>query len=111
MSDPAVKMTSTREAVLQVFLADPTREFYGLEVIRATGLASGTIYPILAYLEDERKWLESRREAPEAYIAEKRPPRTYYRITPDGAALAREAIARAYRGRRRPVPGWAGGGA
>ncbi|MEU9481796.1 hypothetical protein [Streptomyces sp. NPDC048191] len=36
-----------------------------------------------------------------------RPRRRCYRITHDGAEQARETPSRAYRSRKRPLPGWA----
>jgi PadR family transcriptional regulator PadR len=37
--------------VLRPFLADPRKELSGAEIIRASGLASGTAYPIMLRLE------------------------------------------------------------
>lgn len=45
-------------AVLSTFLRDPGKTRYGLEIIKEAGLPSGTIYPLLARLEDEG-WLSS----------------------------------------------------
>ena len=56
---------------------------YGLQICEASGLASGTIHPILARLEG-LGWLKSRWE--EADPREQgRPRRRYYRLTEDGA--------------------------
>ncbi len=44
-------MTIATQLVLQVLLADPAAELYGLEIGEKTGLPSGTIHPILARLE------------------------------------------------------------
>ena len=44
--------------MLAAFIADPAEPRFGLELIRATGRASGTLYPILARLEDAG-WVES----------------------------------------------------
>ncbi|MEV4224477.1 helix-turn-helix transcriptional regulator [Nonomuraea sp. NPDC049725] len=79
-------MTRSTRAVLAIFLTDPAREFYGLELRAATGLSNGTLYPRLATLE-AYGWLESRWEDPEPG----RPPRRYYRITREGTERAREA--------------------
>ena len=61
---------------------------YGFDIIDATGLASGTVYPALGRLEDAgfvRSGWEDARVAQE----EKRPPRRYYTMTATGnAALA-----------------------
>lgn len=85
-------MTLTVQLVLHALLAEPGREMYGFEVIRGTGLASGTIYPILARLE-EAGWLEGERETINPQ-AEGRPPRKYYRLTSEGTSEARKAVAR-----------------
>lgn len=91
------RMTIPAQLVLQVLLEDPQRELYGRELGEAAGLASGTVHPILARFE-ATGWLESRWEDVDA-SAEGRPARRYYRLTPDGAVRARDALARAYRNR------------
>ncbi|MGV9310214.1 PadR family transcriptional regulator [Nonomuraea sp. NPDC004354] len=101
------KMTMTFQLVLGTFLDAPDREFYGLELMNATGLASGTVYPILGRLEG-LGWVESRHEDPGVGIREKRPTRRYYRLTPDGLESGRAAIARAHRSRGQPAPWWLG---
>lgn len=109
------RMTMPTQALLRALLEDPARERYGLELCEPAGMPSGTVYPILARLE-RIGWVESRWEDPETHVEEGRPRRRYYRITPDGAERGRDAIARAYRSRRQPVPAWlirpgaAGGG-
>lgn len=66
---------------------------YGFDIMEETGLSSGTIYPSLDRLE--RLGL-ARSEWEEARLAqiEKRPPRRYYHITPDGARALLEAVER-----------------
>ncbi|MEU7889856.1 PadR family transcriptional regulator [Microbispora bryophytorum] len=90
MSGP--RMTMPTQALLRWALSAPTREWYGLQMCEATGLASGTVYPIIARLE-QAGWLESRWEEPEEYASEGRPRRRYYRLTSDGAERARIALA------------------
>ncbi|MEU7003034.1 PadR family transcriptional regulator [Nonomuraea sp. NPDC046570] len=85
-----LRMTPQTLAVLRELLDDPSAEHYGLELRAATGLAGGTLYPILVRLE-ERGWVESRWDDPAAHQG--RPPRRYYRITEDGLARARAATA------------------
>ncbi len=81
-------MTRTRahsrqtRAVLDELLADPAVERYGFELARATGLASGTLYPILMRLE-ERGLLTARWEFSEGR------PRHVYRLTAEGLVSAR----------------------
>lgn len=73
-------------AVLRHFLEDPSKDKYGLELMKATGLPSGTLYPVLARLEGTG-WLISGREVA-APTTKGRPPRRYYRLTALGATQA-----------------------
>lgn len=91
-------MTIPTQLVLEVLLTDPGRERYGYELGDLAGLASGTVHPILARLEGAG-WVESRWEDVDASAAG-RPPRRYYRLTADGVASARDAVATARRPRR-----------
>ncbi|GIF42072.1 PadR family transcriptional regulator [Actinoplanes xinjiangensis] len=87
------KLTLQVRLVLAMLAAEPDRQRYGLEIVESTGLLPGTIYPILARLE-QAGWLHSQwEEADESVVG--RPRRRYYRLTPDGAAAAAEAQARA----------------
>jgi PadR family transcriptional regulator, regulatory protein PadR len=86
------KMTLQTKMVLRLALEEPGREWYGLQMIEATGLPAGTIYPIIARLE-RYGWLESRWEDPAEHVAEGRPRRRYYQFTADGAERARLALA------------------
>ena len=56
---------------------------YGFDVMDATGLPSGTVYPLLRRLEHEGLVRADWEEAAIAR-AEQRPPRRYYEITADG---------------------------
>jgi DNA-binding PadR family transcriptional regulator len=72
--------------VLAVLLEAPAMWRHGYDLSKATGLKSGTLYPLLMRLCDQGL-LESRWEsAPQPG----RPPRHAYRLTPVGIALARE---------------------
>lgn len=75
--------------LLSTLTARPLSWHYGYALSRETGLLSGTLYPILMRLE-ERGWLETRWESPPPGG---RPPRHMYRLTGDGRAWAREALA------------------
>jgi PadR family transcriptional regulator PadR len=92
-------MTLPTQLVLRVLLDEPTQERYGLEICVAAGLPSGTIHPILARFEG-LGWLESRWEEVEPSAAG-RPRRRYYRLSPEGAQQARQALAKA----RTPLAG------
>ncbi|MFD7710865.1 PadR family transcriptional regulator [Streptomyces sp. NPDC059785] len=100
------RMTLQTQLVLRALLEDPAKQRYGLELCELAGLPSGTIYPILARLE-QVGWVDSTWEDPAVHEKAGRPRRRFYRITRDGAEQAREALARVYRSRRQPLPGWA----
>lgn len=104
----APRMTIPTQRVLEALLADPTAELYGIEIGEVAHLPSGTVHPILARLEG-LGWVESRWEEIDPSAAG-RPARRYYRLTGDGVAEARGALARAYRGRA-PAPRLSGGSA
>lgn len=96
----APRMTLQTQFVLRALLADPLAEMYGLQLCAETGLPAGTIYPILARLE-QVGWVRSSWEDPAAHVAEGRPRRRYYQLTDDGAEQARGALERADRSRAR----------
>jgi len=109
-------MTLQVQLVLGEMLTEPAEPRYGLDMGAATGLPSGTIYPILARLE-RIGWVESDWEDPEAHIAEGRPRRRYYRLTREGAESAAEALQAVRRVRKNaarawriPAPGTSGAG-
>jgi DNA-binding PadR family transcriptional regulator len=66
---------------------------HGFDVIDATGLASGTVYPILRRLEREG-FVSGRWEDAAIAQAEQRPPRRYYEVTAAGKAILATALAR-----------------
>ncbi|MFI1760770.1 PadR family transcriptional regulator [Streptomyces sp. NPDC020800] len=101
-----LRMTLQTQLVLRALLEDPAKQRYGLELCELAELPSGTIYPILARLE-QAGWVDSVWEDPAVHEEAGRPRRRFYRITRDGAEHAREALARAYRSRKQPLPGWA----
>jgi PadR family transcriptional regulator PadR len=78
-------------AVLADLCATPSRWRHGYGLARATGLKSGTLYPILVRLADrglvEACWED---EQPAG-----RPRRHLYRITSEGLAVATTALAQA----------------
>ncbi len=85
-----VRVTATVGKVLRVFLDDVTAPRYGFELMQRTGLASGTLYPILARLE-AAGWLTGHLEDVDP-SAEGRPARRFYRITESAAATARDEL-------------------
>lgn len=63
---------------------------YGFEIMRATGLPSGTVYPLLRRLEAAGHLSSSWEDAETAH-EEGRPPRRYYSATAEGKAALAEA--------------------
>ena len=61
---PDVRVTAAVAKVLAAFLEDPSVDRYGLDLMRATGQPSGTLYPILTRLQragsDRRRVGETR---------------------------------------------------
>jgi PadR family transcriptional regulator PadR len=86
-------MTLQTLAVVKVFANAPTESHYGLEICREAGLPGGTIYPILARLE-QLGWLTSTWEDLDPVVAGRRPRRLYW-LTPSGAEQARQAFIQA----------------
>lgn len=82
------KCSTQSVAVLSLLLEQSRSWRHGYDIAKATGLQSGTLYPILARLEYrgylDSKWLESTQAG--------RPPRHAYRLTVAGVAFARETV-------------------
>ena len=66
---------------------------YGFDVMDATGLPSGTVYPVLRRLEKEGL-VRADWEDPQAARDEQRPPRRNYQLTAEGEALLATARTR-----------------
>jgi PadR family transcriptional regulator PadR len=77
--------------VPRVFLEDPSQPRYGYELMRRTGLASGSLYPMLARLEEAR-WLTRGKEDIDPHVKGP-PPRLHYTISGDTIAAARLQLA------------------
>jgi len=73
--------------VLREFLEARSDWRHGYDLGRSTGLKSGTLYPILIRLTENRL-LETKWEASESG----RPPRHLYRLTPTGRRFALECL-------------------
>jgi PadR family transcriptional regulator, regulatory protein PadR len=80
-------------AAVSVLHAVASGTQYGFDVIDATGLPSGTVYPALGRLERDG-YVRSRWEEAAQARREKRPPRRYYKATAAGAAVLNEQLAR-----------------
>jgi DNA-binding PadR family transcriptional regulator len=87
---PRLNLTYPTALVLQALAGGYA---YGFDIMDATGLPSGTVYPLLRRLE-RLACVESQWEEESETQAAGRPARKYYRITADG----REVLERA-RGR------------
>ncbi len=86
------RIPHTSPQTLQLFAAlldDPQRWRYGYDLSKEISLASGTLYPILMRLTDQRL-LETTWEPSDE---PGRPPRHVYRLTADGVALAQQRLA------------------
>jgi PadR family transcriptional regulator PadR len=101
--DPDLRITSTVALVLRQFLDSPQEPRYGFDLMRSTGLQSGTLYPILARLK-RAGWITSRQEDIDPAVAG-RPVRQLYVIHPDALASARAQLAEMSE-RLRPPPHW-----
>jgi DNA-binding PadR family transcriptional regulator len=87
--------------VIKIFLQDPSKPRYGMELMRVTGQPSGTLYPILAKLE-KHGWLSLGKEDIDPRI-EGRPARRFYRITGSAVPVARSQLAALSERYRPPV--------
>lgn len=85
-----MRVTGPLLKVLQVLLEDPSNEIYGLELVRMTGLKSGTLYPLLDRLEGDG--LVSSRWEDSAPTELGRPRRRLYRLTGHGSHEARQTL-------------------
>ncbi len=63
---------------------------YGFDIMDATGLPSGTVYPALRRMETEG-WISSEWEPERKAMAEQRPARKYYRITRVGSEILEQS--------------------
>ncbi|WP_207229762.1 PadR family transcriptional regulator [Krasilnikovia cinnamomea] len=90
MANP-IRVTAAVSKVLAAFLEDPEADRYGLDLMRASGHPSGTLYPILLRLQNAG-WVEAHWEKIDP-VAAGRPARRYYRLTPDGQLSARTELA------------------
>lgn len=81
------RMSLATAQVLSEMLKRPADEFYGMELIKATGIPSGSLYPIMMRLEDHG-WVTSHWED----LEEGKRKRKFYRFTPLGERRATEEV-------------------
>lgn len=74
--------------LLEALVADPHEWRHGYDLMKETGLLSGTLYPLLMRMTDQ-ELVEAKWRAPEQ---PGRPARHAYRLTANGVAFARNAI-------------------
>ena len=89
MSDD-VKLTHTSALILRTIGAGYR---YGFDIMEATGLPSGTVYPALRRLE-QQSLVASTWEKESKALAEQRPARKYYRLTAAGERTMAKAVQR-----------------
>lgn len=107
------RLSNEAAEVLGLFAAHPGRSWFGLEIIKATEIKSGSLYPILHRFE-ERKLLVGGWEDIDVAGTERRRPRRHYQLNPDMAEvvddlLAEWRMARANQTPRRLRPATLGG--
>jgi DNA-binding PadR family transcriptional regulator len=86
-----LELTPKMAEAIMPFVEDPSKEWYGAELMRRTGQSSGYLYPTLARFQ-RNGWLTSGRENIDPRTAG-RPPRRYYKITDAGLAAAQIQLA------------------
>lgn len=89
-NDPDVRLTQPTLKVLRLLLEKPREGRSGAEISKATKVGSGTLYPMLARLENAR-WLSSEWEAIDPSEVG-RPRRRFYKLTAVGQNSARLAL-------------------
>ena len=85
-----MRSPSPRARAVLAFLSEAGPEWrHGYDLVRATGVKSGTVYPLLIRLEAQG-YLEAQWQPP---AAPGRPPRHAYRLTAEGARFAGTILA------------------
>jgi DNA-binding PadR family transcriptional regulator len=97
-----LEITPRLAKLLRVFLEDPDQSRYGYELMKATGLQSGSLYPALSALE-KHGWLTAGKEDIDPHIAG-RPARRSYTLTAAAAVAARTRLTALSEAFRPPVP-------
>ena len=87
----AFRFSMQAALVAHSLLESPNEWTYGYDLMGATGLGAGTLYPLLRRFTDHG-WLRARWEE---RGEDGRPPRHLYKLTADGVRGARELVARA----------------
>ena len=98
---PGFRITDATLDVLEVLLLE-SGDLYGLKIAKAAGRPTGSVFPILAKLED-CGWVTSEWEAGDP--AARGPRRRFYQLSPDGLVQARHLLAQRRGGTARSRPG------
>ncbi len=88
--EPAAKLSHTSALILQIIHSGYV---YGFDIMDATGLPSGTIYPALRRLEKD-SLVRGDWEDKKAAVRQDRPPRRYYKLTRQGKEALTGAMGR-----------------
>ncbi|MCO1575536.1 PadR family transcriptional regulator [Crossiella sp. SN42] len=91
-----LRATEATLDVLEILLG-PDEQLYGLKIAKAANRATGSVFPILARLE-EFGWVVSEWETDDPTT--RGPRRRFYRLSPDGVGMARVMLAEHRQGRR-----------
>jgi DNA-binding PadR family transcriptional regulator len=83
-----IRISPQTLTLLEALLRHPANWHHGYALSQQTGLASGTLYPILMRL-DKLRWLETGWEKPGNAG---RPPRHLYRLTSEARGWAMEEL-------------------
>lgn len=85
---PGFRITDATLDVLEVLLHE-RGDLYGLRIAKAAGRPTGSVFPILAKLED-CGWVTSEWEAGDPAV--RGPRRRFYQLSPDGLVQARQVL-------------------
>lgn len=84
------RLTAQGLLLLRIFLLNPGQEFSGADLMKMTGMRSGTLYPILLRFE-RHGLLKSTWETEEPAVL-KRPRKRLYTATSSGKVAARNSL-------------------
>ncbi|MET0865517.1 MAG: PadR family transcriptional regulator [Nakamurella sp.] len=105
MAKADISLTRPVREVLAALIAEPSRDHHAIEIRSAAGLPLRSVYAVLVRLES-LQWLDSGWEPLESPGQPKRPQgwprRRYYRLSEQGLAMARGALASASASRQAP---------
>src|SRR6266446_372740 len=89
--EPDIRLSAPTLKVLKLLLEKPLEGHSGADIFRTLGVSSGTLYPLLARLENAG-WLASEWELIDPSKTG-RPRRRFYRLTGHGQTSASRALA------------------